>query len=158
MKSIRRRQPVRAALTVVACGCLLMAEPLLAQEVPGGDALRGLYWLIVGVTVIAYIYFALALQTIATKTNTAHGWWAWIPLLQIILSINVARKPIWWIALCLIPFVNWVVLILIWMGIAQARNRPSWWGILLMVPLVNFIIVGILAWSDNPNVADPQAA
>jgi hypothetical protein len=102
---------------------------------PGGAVLRdgrGFYR--------CYIYFAFALQTIARKTNTANGWWAWIPILQIVLSLNVARKPVWWIFLCLIPLVNLVMCILIWMGIAEARNRPSWWGILLLVPVVNLIV------------------
>ena len=151
MRTIPRRQPkpIRVALTILACLTLLAAVPLFAQEVPGGAALAGPFYLMVAVFAVAYIYFALALQTIARKTNTANGWWAWIPILQIVLSLNVARKPVWWIFLCLIPLVNLVMCILIWMGIAEARNRPSWWGILLLVPVVNLIVPGILAWSDK---------
>jgi hypothetical protein len=137
-----------AALTILACLALLTAVPLFAQEVPGGDALAGPFMLMVLVFIIAYIYFALALQTIARKTNTENGWWAWVPILQIILSLNVARKPMWWIVLCFIPFLNIVMFVLIWMGISKARNRPSWWGILLLVPVVNLIVPGILAWAD----------
>jgi hypothetical protein len=138
-----------AAWSGLACLALLPAVPLFAQEVPGGDALKGLYYLMLAVFIVAYIYFALALQVIARKTNTENGWWAWVPILQIILSLNIARKPIWWIVLCIVPFLNIVMLILIWMGVAHARNRPSWWGILLIVPVVNLIIIGMLAWTDK---------
>ncbi|GAC1631846.1 MAG: hypothetical protein NVS9B14_04300 [Candidatus Acidiferrum sp.] len=96
----------------------------------------------------AYVYVALALQTIAQKTNTENGWLAWIPIANIILMLNIARKPIWWIVLCLIPLVNIVIIILVWMGIAEARNKPSWWGVLMIVPVVSLIVPGYLAWSD----------
>ncbi len=95
-----------------------------------------------------YVYTALALMTIATKTNTQNGWLAWIPIANIVLMLNIAKKPIWWIILLLIPLVNIVMFILVWMGIAEARNKPSWWGILLIVPLVGLIVPGYLAWSD----------
>src|ERR1035441_8330453 len=142
MRTIPRRQPkpIRVALTILACLTLLAAVPLFAQEVPGGEALAGPFYLMVAVFIVAYIYFAFALQTIARKTSTANGWWAWVSILQICLSLNVARKPVWWIFLCLIPLVNLVMCILIWMGIAEARNRPSWWGILLLVPAVDLIV------------------
>ncbi len=95
-----------------------------------------------------YVYVALALSTIAQKTNTENGWLAWIPIANIILMLNIARKPIWWIVLCLIPLVNIVIFIIMWMGIAEARNKPSWWGVLMIVPVVSIIVPGYLAWSD----------
>lgn len=95
-----------------------------------------------------YVYTALALQTIAQKTNTENGWLAWIPIANVILMLNIAKKPIWWIVLCLIPLVSIVMFILIWMGIAEARNKPNWWGIMVIVPFMNIIMPGYLAWSD----------
>jgi len=97
---------------------------------------------------VFYVYTALALMTIATKTNTKDGWLAWIPIANIILMLNIAKKPIWWIILFLIPLVNIVMIILVWMGVAEARNKPSWWGILIIVPIVNLIVPGYLAWVD----------
>jgi hypothetical protein len=97
---------------------------------------------------VAYVYHALAIQTIATKTNTENAWFAWIPILNIILMINIAKKPIWWIILCLIPLVNIVIFVILWMGAAEARNKPNWWGILIIVPVVNIIVPGYLAWSE----------
>jgi hypothetical protein len=95
-----------------------------------------------------YVYTALALQTIAQKTNTENGWLAWIPIANVILMLNIAKKPIWWIVLCLIPLVSIVMFILIWMGIAEARNKPNWWGIMVIVPFMNIIMPGYLAWAD----------
>lgn len=103
------------------------------------------FWLFL---VAFYVYVALALMTIAKKTNTENGWLAWIPIANIVLMLNIAKKPIWWIILCLIPLVNIVMFILIWMGVAEARRKPSWWGVLIIVPIVGVIVPGYLAWSD----------
>jgi len=95
-----------------------------------------------------YVYMALALQTIATKTNTENSWLAWIPIANLVLMLNIAKKPIWWIVLFLIPLVNIVIAIMVWMGVAEARGKPSWWGILTIVPVANLVVPGVLAWSD----------
>jgi hypothetical protein len=97
---------------------------------------------------VIYVYMALALMTIATKTNTPNGWLAWIPIANIFLMFNIAGKPAWWFILILIPLVNIVIAIIVWMAIAEARHKPNWWGILMIVPVINIIVPGYLAWSD----------
>ena len=52
---------------------------------------------------VVYVYVSLALMTIATKTNTANAWLAWIPIVNIFLMLNIAQKPVWWFILFLIP-------------------------------------------------------
>jgi hypothetical protein len=110
--------------------------------------LGGFMLFVLLIAVAAYVYTALAVQTIANKTNTENGWLAWIPIVNIFLLVMIAKKPIWWFFLCLIPLVNIVVIVIIWMAIAEARGKPSWWGILLIVPVVGIIVPGYLAWSD----------
>ncbi len=138
----------RAGTVILACVMLMTAAPVFAQEVPGGEVLEPLYIAIMVIVGVVYLYFALALQVIARKTGAENSWWAWIPILQILLSLKVARKPTWWIIPCLVPYLNIVMFILVWMGIAEARKKPSWWGILLIVPVANLVVPGYLAWSD----------
>lgn len=95
-----------------------------------------------------YVYFAFSLMTIANKTGTENSWFAWVPILNIILMLQIADKPIWWIILLLIPFVNIVIAIMLWMAIAEARGFPSWWGVLLIVPFVGIIVPGYLAFAE----------
>ena len=103
-----------------------------------------------------YIYSALALMTIAKKTNTPNGWLAWIPIANMYLMTQIAGVP-WWTFLVLlvsayIPMVGALIVLGItlwwWWKIAEARNRPGWWGILMILPLINLIIMGVLAWAD----------
>jgi cytochrome bd-type quinol oxidase subunit 2 len=138
-----------AALVVM----LILAGSAFAQSDNSGNftaaaALGGfmVVFLIIGLAV--YVYMALALQTIANKTNTENAWLAWVPIINIILMLNIAKKPLWWIILCLIPIVNIIVIVIVWMAIAEARGKPSWWGILFIVPVVQVIVPGYLAWAD----------
>ncbi len=103
-------------------------------------------FLIIGAA--AYVYMSLALQTIADKTKTENSWLAWIPIANLILMLNIAKKPMWWFILFLVPIVNIVIVIMVWMAVAEARGKPSWWGILTIVPVANLIVPGVLAWSD----------
>jgi uncharacterized membrane protein YhaH (DUF805 family) len=147
----RRRSPMVVALSLLASLTLLLAVPVFADTPNGaaGAAMAGAFLLVFCVVfVLFYIYWALALQTIAHKTNTDNAWYAWIPIIQVILMLNIAKKPVWWIILFFIPIVNIVISIIVFMAIAEARNKPSWWGILMIVPVVNLIVPGYLAWAD----------
>lgn len=129
---------------------LSVAGPAYAQENSRVPAifLGGFLLIFCILLLVLYVYHALALQTIATKTNTENAWFAWIPILNIILMLNIAKKPIWWIVLFLIPLVNIVFIVIVWMAIAEVRNKPTWWGILVIVPVANLIVPGYLAWAD----------
>ncbi len=100
-----------------------------------------------GIAVLAYIFFAFCLQLIAKKTSTAHVWLAWIPIANLYLMCRVANKPPWWLICLFIPFLNLIFIILLWMGIAAARNKPGWLGLLMLVPGVNIFIPVYLAFS-----------
>lgn len=115
------------------------------QMEPAAAAAIGIIYFII--MAIGYIYVAICLTKIAKKTNTENGWFAWIPILNVFLMLMIAKKPLWWFILMLIPFVNLIIGIIVWMAIAEARGKPNWIGILTIVPFVNIIILGYLAFS-----------
>lgn len=146
----RARILSRVGWLLTLAAILVPARPAFAQDdarVP--TALMGGFILIACIVGLAfYVYFALATQTIANKTNTENAWLAWIPIANWILWLNIAKKPVWWFILFFIPIVGIVIMVIAWMGIAEARNRPNWWGILMIVPVANIIVPGYLAWAD----------
>lgn len=99
--------------------------------------------------IMCYVYLALCLQFLAKKTNTADGWLAWIPIAQIFLMVNIAGKPWWWSFFMLIPGVNLVIAVILWMLIAEKRGQPNWLGLLILVPVIGIAIPGYLAFSDT---------
>ena len=99
-------------------------------------------------SICVYVYVAFCLQTIAKKTNTEDSWLAWIPIVNIYLMCKIAGRPGWWVILFFIPFVNIVIMVVVWMGIAKARNQAEWIGILIIIPIANLIVPGFLAFSQ----------
>ena len=107
------------------------------------------FWLYLILWFALYIYLALSLQVLAEKTNTPNGWLAWIPIANIFLMLQISQKPLWWFVLLLIPIVNIVIGIIIWMKIAERVGKPSWFGVLLIVPVIGIAIPGYLAFSNH---------
>lgn len=117
------------------------------MEDGGGGGIAFLFTLIIQIGI--YLFFAYCLKVIADKTgNSENSWWAWIPIIQVLLMLQIAAKPLWWIILFFIPIVNIVIAIIVMMAIAEKRGKPSWIGILVIVPLVNIFILPYLAFSD----------
>jgi hypothetical protein len=126
---------------------LLPANKAFADGDQPPDHIASLsFWIIAGIAL--YSYLAFSVQIIARKAETPNDWFAWIPIVNLFLLLAVAKKPLWWFFLLMIPFVNVVIVILIWMSIAETLGKPSWWGILTLIPLVGFIVPGYLAFAD----------
>ena len=117
---------------------------LFFQQEP--SPLAGLVMLVV--MLAFYAFFAVCLQKIAEKTGTDPAWWAWVPILQVLLLLKIAGRPMWWIILCFIPLVSIVILIIVMVDVCHKRGKPGWLAVGLIIPLVNFATLGYLAFSD----------
>ena len=56
--------------------------------------------------------------------------------------------PIWMIILLLIPLVNLIFFVMMWVKICQARGKSGWLVILLIIPIANLIFIPYLAFSE----------
>lgn len=128
------------------------------QQVPE-QVTTGALWFLGGFAVLflffvllVYVYMAISLSKIAKKTNTDNVWMAWIPVLNVLLTVNISKKPSWWFLLFFIPFVNIVVSVLVWMEIAKSLKKPEWLGILIIIPVANIILPGYLAFSKMEEI------
>lgn len=74
------------------------------------------------------------------------GWAAIIPIYNIIVLLEIAGKPLWWILLFLIPIVNLIMAILV--GIAVARNFGKSDGFGIGLALLGFIFYPILGFGS----------
>ena len=71
------------------------------------------------------------------------GWAAVIPIYNTCMLIDIAGKPIWWILLMFIPFVNLVVGILVMVELAKKFGRGTGTAIgLIFLPMLFLLILG----------------
>jgi len=101
--------------------------------------------------IISLIYVAIILLMVIsfwkifTKAGKP-GWASIIPIYNIIVMLEIVKRPIWWLVLMLIPIVNFVVAIIIWVDLIKAFGKPGWHVILAI--FFGFIYFPYLAFSD----------
>ena len=74
------------------------------------------------------------------------GWAAIIPIYNVIVLLEIAGKPLWWIILFFIPIANLIASILVGMGVARNFGKSDGFGIGL--GLLGFIFYPILGFSN----------
>ncbi len=74
------------------------------------------------------------------------GWAAIVPIYNIIVMLEIARKPMWWLLLLFVPIANFVVLIIINIEIAKAFGKGTGFG--LGLAFLSFIFYPILGFGD----------
>jgi hypothetical protein len=100
---------------------------------------------------VGIIYLAIIIAVIAgfwrvfTKAGKP-GWAAIIPIYNIIVLLEIAGKPIWWIVLFLIPIVNLVIAIIVSISVAHSFGKSTGFGVGL--GLLGFIFYPILGFGD----------
>jgi hypothetical protein len=112
---------------------------LLAQRNDGGGTVFMLVWLAIVVLAI------IGLWKVFAKAGKP-GWGCLIPIYNIILLLDIAGRPIWWIILFFIPLVNIIVCIIV--PIDVARNFGKGTGFGLGLAFLGFIFYPILGFSD----------
>ncbi|HAV61743.1 MAG TPA: hypothetical protein DCY13_05180 [Verrucomicrobiales bacterium] len=100
------------------------------------------------VTVVIYLFFCYCCKLICEKAGHQPGILIWIPIVNLIPLLTVAKLPVWMIILLLIPFVNIVVGAIMWFKICEARGKPGWLFLLLFIPIVNIAFLPYLAFSE----------
>ena len=105
-----------------------------------------LFVLLIGLVV--YVFFCFCYKRICEKCGVNPGVLIWIPIVQLIPQLQAAKMPVWMILLFLIPLVNIVVFLMMWVKICQALGKTGWLVIMLFIPIVNLIFVPYLAFSE----------
>ncbi len=104
-----------------------------------------------GLEVIIYLYLAIIIFTIVAfwklySKAGKPGWASLIPIYNIIVLLNIIKKPWWWIFLLLIPFVGFIIGIIIYIELAKAFGKSAGFAVGLI--LLPFIFIPILAFGD----------
>lgn len=99
---------------------------------------------------LVYVFMALAYMKIAQKLGMANAWWAWVPVLNLVLMAQMGDINPWTLLLVLIPVVNVFYLIYFMvvssMKTAEKLGLDKFLGLLVLVPVVQYFFIGYMAW------------
>ncbi len=95
-----------------------------------------------------YLFYCYCTKRICEKCGVNPGVLIWIPIVQLIPLLQVAKMAVWMILLFLIPIVNLVVAIMMWAKICTARGKSPWLVIMMFIPIVNIVFIPYLAFSE----------
>ncbi len=132
---------------------LLPLVSLFQNGTPEGDA--GASALIVLIELAIAILVIAAMWRIFSKAGQP-GWAAIIPIYNAYVLLKVAGRPGWWLLLCLIPFVNLVVLIVVMVDLAKAFGKGT--GFALGLIFLSVIFLPILGFGSAQYVGRPTLA
>jgi len=121
------------------------AEP---SGVSGSTVLGAYGWIL---TLMILGYCAFMQYKIAHKTGQSDiAWWAFIPIANTFLLIQMAEKPWHWFWFLLIPFANIFFFFKLWIDTARNCGQSGVWGFLVMIPVFNLLALFVLAMSTRP--------
>jgi hypothetical protein len=109
-------------------------------------AAAGLFLVIMVMTAVIGLVCAIiiiaGMWKIFTKAGKP-GWASLIPIYNLIVLLEVIERPLWWIVLCFIPFVNMVVIVLMYLELAKKFGKDILFAIgLVLLPIVFIPILG----------------
>ena len=67
------------------------------------------------------------------------GWAVLVPIYNIVVMLRIAGRPVWWLLLMFIPFVNFVIAIVVSMDIAKRFGKGAGFGI-------GLAFLGVVFW------------
>ncbi len=97
----------------------------------------------------------IAMWKLFTKAGKP-GWASIVPIYNTIVMLEIVGRPIWWIILLLIPFVNIVIGIMVVIDFAKAYGKGAGYGVLML--FFPYIMYPILAFSKDTTYVGPVAA
>lgn len=86
------------------------------------------------------------------------GWASLVPIYNLVVLLEIIKKPVWWIILLLIPFVNFIILIVIYRELARVFGQGV--GFTLGLIFLNIIFFALLAFGkyDYIHTTNEQGA
>jgi len=95
------------------------------------------------ISAVVGIFIIICLWKIFAKAGKP-GWASLVPIYNLVVMLEIVKKPVWWILLLLIPGVNIIILIIIYIELAKAFGQGTGFGIgilflgIIFIPLLAF--------------------
>jgi len=96
-----------------------------------------LFWLaILAVCIVAF-------WKVFTKAGQP-GWAAIVPIYNIIVLLQIAGRPAWWVLLMLIPIVNIVISLIVAIDVAKSFGQSPVFGVVMLwlLSIIGYLVLG----------------
>jgi hypothetical protein len=103
----------------------------------------GIFMIIVYLAIVVFIIASV--WKVFEKAGKP-GWAAIIPIYNVIVLLEIAKRPVWWLVLLLIPLVNLVIPFIVHIDLAKQFGKSAGFGVGLT--LLGFIFYPILGFGD----------
>lgn len=71
------------------------------------------------------------------------GWAAIVPIYNVVVMLKIAGRPLWWLVLMFIPFVNFIVSIVVAVDFGRAFGKGTGFGVgLAFLPFIFYPLLG----------------
>jgi hypothetical protein len=127
-------------------------EPNFAAEM---QAQGGMPIGVIIVMLLICAFFVVCAWKVFTKAGKP-GWAAIIPIYNLVVLLQIVRKPLWWIVMFFIPLVSLIFAILLYVELAKAFGKGVGFGIGLI--FLSPIFFPILAFGSAEYVYGDKAA
>jgi hypothetical protein len=103
------------------------------------------------------VWFAIVILMVASMWKVfvkagKPGWAAIVPIYNLVVLLEIAGKPAWWVILFLIPVVNFVMLIIVSLALAKKFGKGAGYGLgLAFLGVVFYPLLGFGDAQYNPN-------
>jgi len=107
-----------------------------------------------------FVFIIVSMWKVFSKAGQP-GWAILIPIYNFYVLCKVAAKPGWWVILMFIPVVNFVIGILVALGVAQQFGKGAGFGVgLIFLPFIFYPILafGNATYGSAPIPSAPAAA
>lgn len=115
-----------------------------AATAAGGFLLGGVVMWIIGMVVA--IFIIICMWKLFTKAGKK-GWAAIIPIYNIIVMLEIAELPMWYLALLCVPFVNVYAMFKIYIEIAHKFGKSTGFGIGMV--FLGIVFIPMLAFGET---------
>lgn len=106
----------------------------------GGGGGGGSVFLIV--MLLIWLVVLAAMWKIFTKAGQP-GWAALIPIYNAYVLLQIIGRPAWWLVLFLIPFVNFIISLIVAIDLAKAFGKGTGFGLgMAFFPIIFYPLLG----------------
>lgn len=74
------------------------------------------------------------------------GWGALVPIYNVVLLLDIAKRPLWWLLLLCVPVVNLIVAVIVSVDIAKRFGKGAGFGVGLA--FLGFVFYPVLGFSN----------